>query len=325
METNGWAAKVKLRHLRVFETVARHRSLTAAASALGVTQPALSKWLRDLESEVGVALFERGRQLNLCPSGEVLLRHVVRMFGELQRAREEIAVLRRGDAGSIRVGAVFGPASVIVPRAVVMLKDVAPGLAVFLHEDSLDRLIPRLQARELDVVVGRLEEQVFSADIVCEALYHDPASVVARTGHPLMRKKRPTWTDARDYPWIVPLSGAPMRLRLEETFALAGLPLPAQRIESMSPIANLMLVWETNHLAVMSGNLVRHFEDVGSVRRLPLDIKQGLGPVGMLWSENGGMSTAPAVKRFLDCLRAQAGRTEHRQMVRVRRPRAASR
>lgn len=325
MVQRSWDAKVKLRHLRVFETVARHRSLTAAASALGVTQPALSKWLRELESEVGSTLFERSRPLKLGPSGEVLLRHVKRMFGELHRARDEMKVLHRGDTGSVRVGTVFGPASVIVPRAVTMLREAAPALAIFLHEDSLDRLLTRLQGRELDVIVGRLEEQAFNADVVCEALYRDPASVVARTDHPLRRKKRPSWRDAHEYPWIVPVLGAPMRLRIEEAFALAGLPLPANRIESMSPIANLMLVRETHHLAVMSIDLARQFEDSGLLRRLPLEITQGLGPVGMLWNDNGGLPLAPAVERFLGCLRAQAGSTGREKVDGFPRSQAALR
>lgn len=315
MEERDWTRHMKLRHLHVFAAVARHKSLTGAAAELRVTQPALSKWLRELESQVGSSLFERGRELKLRPTGQLLLRHVNRVIGELSRARDEMTAARRGHAGSLRVGTVFGPASIMVPRAVIKMRETAPSLAIFLYEDTLDRLLPRLQERELDLVVCRLEEQALNASMAYEALYRDPAIIVARTGHPLARKRRLTWREAHEYSWILPAVGSPMRLRLEALFAHAGLPLPARRIESVSPIVNLMLVSKTDHLAVMSRDLAREFGKAGLVCLLPLTIEAELGPVGMLWID-GPMD--PAIAGFLDCLRSLANKTQGAQQTTAR-------
>lgn len=321
-----WTENVKLRHLRIFTTVAQHPSLTAAAAALRITQPALSKWLRELESQIGDELFTRGRQLQLRPSGEILLHYVQRMFGELHRARDELTVLRGGQAGSVRVGTVFGPASMLVPHAVAMLREVAPAIGILLDEGTVDRLLPRLEAKELDVVVGRLEEQTLNAEVTCEALYHEAACVVARDGHPLTLRKTLGWRDTHEYPWIVPVAGMPMRLRIEEAFALVGLSVPGRRIESASPIANLMLLRDTDHLTVMAGHLARRFETSRLLRTLPLEIRQGLGPVGMLWIDKDGTATTPAVQRFLECLRTQARKLNESPQPRgTSRSRATSR
>lgn len=316
MDGRDWTRHKKLRHLHVFATVARHRSLTAAAVALGISQPAMSKWLRELESQVGSALFDRGRELKLLPQGEVLLRRVERVLGELGRAGDEMKELALGRAGSVRVGTVFGPGSIFVPRAVVTFSEAAPSVEVFLYEDTVDRLLPRLQTGELDVIVCRLEEQALNAAVSSEVLYDDPARIVARPGHPLARSRRLTWAEVHECAWILPVRGAPMRLRIEQAFAQAGLSLPARRIESVSPISSLTLVRETDRLAVMSSDLAHYFEDAGLVRRLPLAVEQGVGPVGMLWIDGPVAST---VERLLECLRRQAREVHRRSIEQPRR------
>jgi len=297
-----WSRRLKLRHMDVFQALVESGSLTAAANAMHLTQPALSHWLRELEDAVGLPLLIRGRRLRLTPAGEVFLRHSKRMLGDVERTREELAAVRAGAIGRVRVGVVLVGAPVLVPRMVVRLQAELPGLTVTLLEGTLDQLA-RMQHHELDVIIGRLEEQALNSGFPHARLYDEPVCVVSRPGHPLASRRRLGWQDVSAFPWIVPPVGTPMRGRLEAAFAAAGLPLPRAPLESASMIVNQTVLRDTDCLALMSGSIGRHYESLGLLKVLPLQHHEGLGAVGVLW---GDPEPGAAVARVLEALHEEA-------------------
>src|SRR5215469_10077093 len=97
---------MELRHLRYFIAVAEGASVSKAADAIRVSQPALSRQIHDLEKEVGVALFERtGRRLHLTGAGEDLVAYARKVLNEAAAFRERARILHSGDTGVLRVGA----------------------------------------------------------------------------------------------------------------------------------------------------------------------------------------------------------------------------
>lgn len=298
-----WSRRLKLRHLDVFRALVESGSLTAAAESMHLTQPALSHWLRELEDAVGLVLFTRGRRLSLTPAGEVFLRHAKRMLGDVARTREELAAVRTGAVGRVRVGVVPVGTPVLVPRMVVRLQKSLPGLSIHLVEDSLDQLLVRMQHHELDVIVGRLEQQALNSGFPHARLYREPVCVVARPGHPLARRRKLSWSDVSAFPWIVSPAGTPMRMRLEAVFAAAGLPLPRAPLESVSMPVNQAVLGDTDCLALMSHSIGLYYEALGLLKTLPLQLREGLGDVGMLW---GDAEPAGTVVRVLEALRQEA-------------------
>lgn len=298
-----WSRRLKLHHLDIFRSLIECGSMTAAAKAMHVTQPALSHWLKELEEAVGVALVTRGRRLLPTPAGEVFLGHARRMLGDAARTREEIDSIRAGAVGRVRVGVVLVAAPALVPLAFAQLQRELPRLTLSLVEGTLDQLLARMHQHELDLIVGRLDKQALNSGFQHARLYDEAARIVSRIGHPLTRRRRLDWREVAAYPWIVPAPGTPMRLHLEAAFAKAGLPLPQARIESAAMLANQTVLSTTDYLAALSQSAASHFERLGLLTCLPLQIRDGLGSVGMLWGQG---ETGPLLQRVLDALVEQA-------------------
>ncbi len=299
----GWMRRLKIRHLEVFMALVESGSQSVTAMQLNVTQPALSKWLRELEQDMECPLFERGRPLRLTVYGQVVLRYAQRVLGDSFRMANELETLRAGSSGRVRVGVLPTVAATLVPRVIAQCRRQALHVQITVHEESLDNLLPKLERHELDCIVGRLQAEALNADVFSEALYDEPVCAVVRAGHPLLRQKRVTWRDVAAYSWILPLPGTPMRVRIEAEFAAAHLPLPADPIESVSLLTNEKLLQETDMVSAVSKQLAEHYAGKGSLAILPLEMRHALGPVGLLWVD---ANPTAALAHFLDAVRAEA-------------------
>jgi DNA-binding transcriptional LysR family regulator len=252
---------------------------------MSTTQPALSKWLKELEDEVGAPLFERhARGLSPTGHGRVLLTHAQRVLNEMDRAQDNLAALH--DSSSHRVMLGTAPASVteLVPAAVADFLRKYPKARVELHENTMRVLLQKLEQGELDVVVGSLDQYQPNSHLHSEMLYSEPMRVVARADHPLAAKKRVGWEDLFDYDWILWPQGTANRGKLDAALAQAGQPPLPCRVESSSLIANFTLLQQSDLLCVVSNRLARHFAkrlEVG-----PLDFALGVeSSIGMCWRD----------------------------------------
>jgi DNA-binding transcriptional LysR family regulator len=302
----AWLLRLRIRHLEVFRSLVRTGSQSETAALMHITQPALSKWLRELEDQAGCALMARERPLRLTAHGEVLLRYADRVLGDSLRTGKEMEAIRAGSSGLLRVGVLRAVAPLLVPRAILRCRQEAPRLQIRLYEDSLDNLLPALRRHELDCVIGRLHGEALGAEFHSEALYDEPVLAVVRPGHPLLKKRKPpSLAEAAAYPWILPLPGTPMRVRLEAEFAASNTRLPADPVESVSLMINEALLIESDLVSVVSLQLAQHYVAAGTLAVLPLAMRQALGPVGLLWAD---AAPSNAVLRFLDHVRFEAQR-----------------
>ena len=298
-----WLLRLRIRHLDVFRTMVRTGSQSEAATVMHITQPALSKWLRELEEQAGCTLLERERPLRLTEYGEVLLRFAERVLGDSLRTGKEIEAVRAGSSGLLRVGVLRAVAPLLVPRAILRCRQETPGLQIRLHEESLDNLLPALHRHELDCVIGRLHGQAHGREFHSEALYEEPVRAVVRLGHPLLKRKGLTLAVAAEFPWVLPLPGTPMRTRLEAEFAAAQTRLPIEYVESISLMINESLLHQSNMVSVVSDQVAQHYATAGTLAILPLRMKQALGPVGLLWIDD---SPSQAVHRFIQSVQVEA-------------------
>jgi DNA-binding transcriptional LysR family regulator len=296
-----WIRRLKLRHLTVLVSIARHGSLTAAAAALGVSQPAVSKWLADIEAALGVQLFVRGRRLRATPYADALLHHAERMLGEARRMHEEIEAVHGGASGIVRIGAMMVAAPVLLPKVVSQLRIEDSALRVVVIEDIAIGLWPRFELNELDLVVGRIDEHVLGQGFPLESLYVDPYCVIAGPHHPLARKRKLSWGDVVRFPWVLPPASTPLRRAVDVTLADAGLPAARPWLESVSFTTNQVILRESDCLGVSSRSAARYYQSLGVLKALPLELTSGIGPVGMVWRDS---QPAPNVAKVLDRLRA---------------------
>lgn len=296
-----WMRRLKIRHLEVFVTLVQTANQSEAARLLNITQPALSKWLRELEQDAGGALFLRERGMVLTPLGTAFLKYADRILGESEALTDEMEALRLGKAGRVRVGVLHAVVSELLPNAILRFRLQAPRVRIHLEEDTLEPLLDQLQRRELDLVIGRLQGMTPDC-MIAETLYDETVTAVVRAGHPLIaRASAPSWQEAANYPWIVPPAGVPMRLRLEAEFAAAGVPFPEELIVSRLALVNEQLLRQTDMICLFSRNVARYYTKTGDLTALPLPMHGMLGPVGLFRNQ---APLSPAVEDFAAAIRA---------------------
>lgn len=217
--------------LRTFAAVADLGSFTAAASAEGYTQSAVSRQIAALEEVCGVELFARGaRGVRPTPAGEYLLPHARALLERLADTARALDGLRRLDAGTLRVGAFPTANTALVPRALARFRARHPGVRPSLREGTTERLLPMLEAGDLDLAVVSTHKTpvLAAADLV--HLLDDPLLVALPAGHRLAARDRVPMAELADDPWIVadtPEAAAALRARCEAAGFVPETPLRA--------------------------------------------------------------------------------------------------
>lgn len=215
---------MNLHHLRIFYTVAQHRSITAAADELLLSQPAVSLQLKALEKELGLPLFHRGgSKLRLTQAGEVLYRSAVSILHAKDEAERSITELRGGTKGRLILGAGTTGGMYVLPRIVQAYKGQWPDTEILFHIGTTDQILEKLLQNVLDmgVVGGPIEDRRFSVDRICT----DELVLIAAPSHPIGRLGKVTVKDLAGTPFIVPEAGSRTRQLVERTFRDAGFAL----------------------------------------------------------------------------------------------------
>lgn len=297
-----WARRLRLRQLQLLQELARRNSLTAVAEVLHLTQPAVSQQLAEIESALGVPLFERGRGLRPTPFGQAALRWAAETLAGARRLDAELQALREGASGRVRLGVMLVAALELVPRTVARLAVEDPGLRLVVHEDILQGLLPRLADGDLDVFVGRIDDRVRNAGLPHATLVEDRHCVALRVDHPLTRRRRLTWADTLSYPWVMPPDETALRRAVVSTFASEGLAAPRPRVESTSLAATQAILRGSDSLGLISGTAGRIARGDGLLGTLGLVLAGDEAPVGVVWRH---AQPAPAVTRVVQALRAE--------------------
>jgi DNA-binding transcriptional LysR family regulator len=191
---------MELRHLRYYLAVAEARTVSRAAAQIRISQPALSRQIHDLESELGVKLFERtGRNLRLTGAGEDLLAYVRRVHKEVEAFGERARALQRGDTGVLHVGATPQTLQRLFPAVLIRCRRTMPGVDVRLIEAHPAALLDGLRKGELHIALTAYHPELGAA-------FH-PAGVV-----PISAVSRKTDRKQRDRIEVSALEDVPLLL-----------------------------------------------------------------------------------------------------------------
>lgn len=245
IEPDHLVAKLRFRHLRLLKEVQACGSLRAAALALNVTQPALSKALAEIEGAFGFALFARGaRGLTPTVRGAVVLRGVTLMLEQLAHLRSEALAADRF-AAHVRIGAPPFVAQNYLSEVVANLVRREVPVRVQLLEERVPFLIRALQRGELDALITTFPQPMLAADADAFEyvnLFDVRFAVVAAAAHPLGRSREVSWARLAREPWVMPAEESMGRRLIEQCFAHAGVPMPVPVIEATSPTTSVQLI-----------------------------------------------------------------------------------
>jgi DNA-binding transcriptional LysR family regulator len=249
--------RLKLRHLVLVDALTRQGSVVGAAAALHVTQPVATRSLHDLESILGVELYERGpRGITPTIFGEAFTSHARAVIAQLTQAGRHVVELADADRGTVVVGTHLAGSNVLLPGAIARLKAERPLLTVIVREGTPETLLVELEAGRVDLIVGRLTSPT-DQSAIRDTLYEESVELVTRARHPLAELDSLTLADLADYPWILPGVETSLRRELEEFFARNGMPLPENRVEATSFLTVRQLLIETDMIAVLPSLIPR--------------------------------------------------------------------
>jgi DNA-binding transcriptional LysR family regulator len=282
------------------------RRLARAAAAAGLTQPAASKLLRQIEETLDVKLFERHAR-GVAPTGygEILVRHARSALSEIGLAREELAALKAGRTGKAAVGTIVEPGANLVPSAIATLKERHPGTLVHVEIDASRLLVQRMLQGHLDMVVARLLDAEVADELVYEPLALDePHAVIASARHPLAGRAHLCLEDLIAQPWIVPPPGSLVRDKLTAMFLHEGLPQPSDIVETSSLPMITALLEQGRMIVALPEVSVASYCKAGILKVLMTDLPVGIGGFGLITRRNRELS--PGARLMLSTLREVA-------------------
>lgn len=296
---------LRLRHLEVLLAVASAGSMQRAAQNVHLTQPAISKIIREMETMFGAALFERSKRgVTLTECGEALADRAQYLLNDFDRAKQEIRAIGMGTIGSLRIGAPPVVESTVIPKCLLALRRVAPDLRIQIEEGARVALIASLKRGEIDCLIGRLDAGPPPPGLHCEKLMRTPVRIVAARHHPLSGKRRIALSELAAYPWVLPHAGSPIREVVDRLFRDAGEALPVASVECTSIRLNYELVRGSQLIGVMTEDAATGYASQRKLAILPIEFDERLPYVGVMMRP-GRVSHATAL--FLRILRESCG------------------
>lgn len=221
-----------IEHLRCFLAVIENGSISTAAHALGINQPALSKTIRRLEKQLGVDLFERRpRGVEPTEYGRTLLQFALAMDSSLRSAQRRIDALRDARAGELVIGAGGTWLEEHVPLAIARLTMARPAARITVVNQSPDIMLEQLLRGELDILFAPIRAMERDRDeLITEVLMTGDMIVMGRHDHPLAAHRDVSLQVLAKQRWALP-PGAYIRERFDSLFAQKGMEPPAPSVE----------------------------------------------------------------------------------------------
>ena len=297
--------RLKLRQLRLLVAVGAHGNIQNAAQSLGISQPAASKMIQDLELDFEVKLFDRTNR-GVVPTvfGETLIRHGKLIFAQISNAAQELDDLNDGNAGRVVVGTLLAASVNLLPRAIEILLAQRPNVAIKVVEGTNEVLMPGLLSGEIDMVVGRLPSHRHRDKLRQEKLFDDRILAVCGPDHPLAGKTGITFAQTRPFGWILPPQETTLRRQIDHFFVAQQQYAPEVSVESVSYLTNRALLQARPLIGLMPADVASADIRDGHLVQLDWPVPFGQGPIGVSVRVGGDLS--PAGRAFKSALHTVA-------------------
>jgi len=291
-------ARLKTRQLMLLAAMEEEGNVRRAADVLGMTQPAASRLLKELEDVLEVRLFDRTPHgMHATLYGEVMIRHARMVLSNLDQAHDEIAALRAGLAGQVQIGAIAAAAATMVPLAIARVKALYPQLQIWLQVETSDVMLPLVAEGHLDIMIGRVLERQgqFKDAVRYEPIAEEPLCVVVRPGHPLEQATGLTMQDIVNAGWVLHPPGSVLRHRFDMVFSQIGLSSPQNVVNTNNILAISGILLQSDMLAVMPEEVARQYEEFGTLKRLAIELPCRMDAFGIITRQTQLLSPAATV------------------------------
>ncbi|WHZ33336.1 LysR family transcriptional regulator [Sagittula sp. MA-2] len=242
--------RLKPSQLTLILRIAETGQLQRAAQMAGMSQPAASRMLNEIEQRAGGALFDRyPKGMLATPLGEIVSRRAQVILEEYDALEREARRITTGEMGQVRVGAVTGPAVGLIVPAVRRVKAAAPDIEMTIEVGPSTELVRGLVEGRFDFVISRLPAEHDSRDFRLYPARSEIVSLLVRPAHPLAGRTEVTLEELQGYEWVVQEIGSPIRQAVERAFHEQGLGGPQRITNSSSLLVVLSLLEGTDTIA----------------------------------------------------------------------------
>lgn len=262
-----------------------HKSITAAALELRLTQPAASRALRDIEQLLRVHLFDRDRArgMSLTGAGELVLPRARALLADYRSLTVELDAYRAGTGGRLRLGVIPFVSGPLIERLIAELTGKRQRMSLTVTEASTTTLLEELRLQRLDAVIGRCSTAPLPPGLAQETLIRQDGCLLVHPKNPLVRSERIKLADLGAFAWILPPDGTPTRAAINAAFAKAMLAPPVATVEASSiKVIHLTLRVNPRMLSIVPSDAGHDIERLGGVRRLPFPVTLDMPPVGLI-------------------------------------------
>jgi DNA-binding transcriptional LysR family regulator len=293
-----------IRQLRQFLAVIEQGSLRGAAQALRLSEPALSKSIRQLEAGLHVRLLDRhARGMTPTIFGTTLAEHARVIHSELRHALNAIDALRGAESGSVTVGTIPMFANDILPRAVAQVLADRPAVRFAIKEALADQLIPSVLSGDCDFAILTMRPYELDPNLVQEPiLIDDDAVIAARTSHPLFGGSAVALTDFAACKWVLAPRPDARRLQIEEALKAAGMAPPDLAIECNSALFIKAVLLETDFTGYLPRHLIRLEEERRLLAAFDVAALRVRRKMGFVYRRKGTLS--PVARTLMQEIRA---------------------
>jgi DNA-binding transcriptional LysR family regulator len=300
--------RLKMRDLHVFLTVVQCGSMAKAALQLGVSQPAVSEVMADLEHAVGVRLLDRSPQ-GVEPTiyGRAMLERTRAAFAELREGIRTIEHLADPTVGEVRIGCSESLISAILAPVIPRFSRQYPRVQLYVKDVATPTMdLPELRARRLDVVLARPvtlhagEEEDLNLDV----LFHDEMLVAAGRQSPWARRRAIKFSELIDAPWVLPPPDSWNYRAVAEAFRAYGLDMPKVSLTTFSVHLRNDLLAAGPFITAYPRSFMTVNGDRFALKVLPVDLPVRPWPIEIITLKNRTLN--PVVLCFIDHLRAFA-------------------
>jgi DNA-binding transcriptional LysR family regulator len=317
--------RLRLRDLHVFSTVVQRGSMAKAAQQLGVSQPAISEVIADLEHALGVRLLDRSAQ-GIEPTiyGDALLKRSVAVFDELKQSIRDIEFLSDPTVGQVRIGSMEAPWFTLLPDVIRRFSQQCPRIEVYTDLIDHSEVFRALRERRYDCVLMAIyrgfQDKVAADDLTVEILYDDSQTVTACARSKWARRRKIDLAELIDEPWVGVGPSSWSRPFTEKIFEDAGLSRPSTRIATSSIILRARLIVGSPYIGIFLTSVLRRLiADDYALTALPIDLRGNAPSIAIVTLKNRTLS--PVVERFLICVREVAASFAGKPVGRAARPR----
>jgi DNA-binding transcriptional LysR family regulator len=294
----------QLRDIEYFSVVAEHGNLGRAAETLGLSQPALSKSLRRLETAMKAKLVQRTfKGVELTGAGVMLFEQVRRLRLSLDDVTRSVTELGQGRAGHLRIGVGPAVAMDLVPRACAALLRDAPGVTFQVTVGDNNTSTSAVRHGLLDFAIATIWTSHYS-DLAVEQISEEDFCLYVAKNHPLARKKHVALADLAPYSWAITGNKMVTHSRVNQVFMDANLPAPNITIHTNFLPLKHRLVASSNLIGYTARHVIKQVMPRSRFVELPVKELTWVRQIGVYYRKEAYLS--PTARRFIDILKFTA-------------------